>query len=104
MVRLCVESAQFKPLTNPPIGIGRKTVSTGWVIFFDGTRQSKCALLNEVKKVKTLYLVTLCQVDHEPEIGSDHLILSFPPRLIVLSLHRCSNTLARSLRRDGSVL
>ena len=45
------------------------------VIFLHRPGEAQGALLNQIQQVKTLVLVTLGQVDHQPQVGRDHLVL-----------------------------
>ena len=50
-------------------------MASGWVVFLNGTGQSKGSLLDQVQKIEAFALITLGQVDHQTQIGGDHLIL-----------------------------
>ena len=49
-------------------------MATGGVVFLHGPGQTEGPLLDEVQQIKTLALVTLGQVDHQAQVGGNHLI------------------------------
>ena len=65
----------IQALPDPPVGVGRETMSPGWVVFLDRPRQAQSSFLDEVQKIEAFALIALGQVDHQTQIGGDHLIL-----------------------------
>ena len=50
-------------------------MAAGGVVFLDGTGQAKGSLLNQIKQIQALALITLCQIDNQAKVGRNHLIL-----------------------------
>ena len=50
-------------------------MASGWIVFLNGSCQPEGSLLDQIQKIEAFALIALGQVDHQPQIGRDHLIL-----------------------------
>ena len=59
-------------LAHPPVRVGYKLKPTAWLKFFEGPHQANIAFLNEVKKWYPPASITVCHMDDETQVGTDH--------------------------------
>ena len=62
-------------LTDPPKGISRKLVSTGWIKLLNRPFQAEGSLLNEIKKLKAFALIFLGDTHNKTKISLHHPLL-----------------------------